>query len=647
MNLQKNKTLSTIALILILTVSAIIVSMPAANAHTPPWTIPTRAYVACAPGTVGVGQYTLIVMWLDRYPPTAGGLGGDRWRGWKLDITKPDGTKETIPYTGTTSQVASAWITYTPVQVGNYTIVFSWPGQTLTNGTGVPDWRGAPYVGDHYEAATSAPATLQVQQNPIQEWQEPPLPTGYWTRPIPTANREWSQLASNWPGGSWLRYAGFQEWGQAPNSPHVMYARQILNGGIADEIYGAVRYDTTDYENFFPSPIVMSGKIYYNAGTYPNYGYYCVDLRTGEQLWYKNGTDNGLNNNPITYSDNSGHGGPPLAEVFPQLSFGQLYHYYGVNGEGIKDHLWMTVSGTPQTATSGGTMWEMLDANTGNWVMSLKNVPGGTSVTDQNGNILLYSYSATTGRFLAWNVSQSIPPPGPTSSAQQQWEPRTGAVIDAVNDTSWWAYGPSYLPRDTNEVWYADDILPRSGYTMNVTGPTGLPTSMRILQDGNKVPKLIFLSYFSGVQYVGGSDEQRFQIAVVRIDEHAAPYSPFPDKSATQNNNLGFGVTLQWNKNFTYPLTDNRTWSLGPISYEDKVFTIYCQESRQHWGYSLDTGELLWGPTASQPVWDFYGSSARNAYGILFSGGYGGVLYAYDMKTGKLKWTYTLNGDRS
>ena len=95
LKIQGTKTLSTIALILILTVSAFIASISIANAHTPSWNIPTYAYVTCSPTTVGVGQYTLIVMWLDKFPPTAGGPGGDRWRGFQLDITKPDGTKQT------------------------------------------------------------------------------------------------------------------------------------------------------------------------------------------------------------------------------------------------------------------------------------------------------------------------------------------------------------------------------------------------------------------------------------------------------------------------------------------------------------------------------------------------------------------------
>jgi outer membrane protein assembly factor BamB len=627
MNFDKTKTAS-IALILVLTLSATIIALPMVSAHDPAWTIPTFAYVSCSPSTVGVGQYTLIIMWLNQYPPTAYGTGGDRWRGFEIDITKPDGTVENIPITGDTGPVGTAWITYTPTQVGDYSIVFSWPGQVLTNGTENPDARGVPYVGDFYEPATSEPEILHVQADPITSWEEPPLPD-YWTRPIPTANREWAQLASNAPGGSWLRYSDFQEWGQAPNSAHILYAKEIINGGIADELYGAVKYDTTDYENFFPSPIVMSGKIYYNAGTYPNYGYTCVDLRTGETLWHKNGTDNGLNNPYIM--DDLASRGPELAQSFVQLSFGQLYHYYSINGAGIKDHLWMTQ----------GSTWYMLDANTGNWELSLVHVPGGTSVTDQTGDLLRYSYNSRTGRFLCWNVSQSIPPGGPVGTEQQQWEPRTGATIDAVYDDSWTQYG--LPPAGGPAVWYEEDILPRSGYTMNITGPTGLPSGMTVLQDENKVPKLFFLSAFSGFGFFGGSNEQTFQVAVLSIDTDG-PVTPFPDKTFTQNDNLGYDVTLLWNKSFTYPNTDNRTWQLGPISYEDKVFTIFTKESRQWYGYSLEDGSLLWGPTDPQDEWDFYGHNGRYAYGTLYSGQYGGKLYAYDMKTGNLKWTYTAEG---
>jgi hypothetical protein len=630
--------ISIMALVLLLSISGIISILPAVVAHDPPLSIPTYAYVSCSPRTVGVGEYTLIVFWLDKYPPTASGEQGDLWRGHMIQITKPDGSTEQLgPFTS--GPVGTGWTTYTPTQAGDYTIVHSWPGQVLGRGVEPPNIRGLPWVGDTFEASTSDPFILTVTQEPAEQWQEPPVTTDYWTRPINVANRYWAELASNWLKGSWL-VDDFQRWGKGPNTSHIMWAKPIIDGGIPDAAWGAQHGQTTDYENFFGDPIIMNGKIYYNTGMMPEYGYYCVDLHTGEQIWYKNGTDNGLNN-PFTLDNLGGGGdtGPFLAQSYIGLSFGQLFHYYSLNGEGVLSYLWMTQ----------GSDWYMLDANTGNWILTLTNVPGGTTITDQDGSIIRYSYNSRTGQFLAWNTSQSITPPGPTGTGQQQWEPRIGATIDARQDTSWTEYGPSGpgvpgSPGSSGSDWYVDDILPHSGYTMNVTGPTGLPGSISVLQDECRVPTMILGVDISAARFGTTDEPQEFYAWAVTIDANAQPWSPFPEKSFTQNTNLGYDVTLLWNKTIPYPLGGDRTFSLGARSYEDGVFILECKESRQKWGYSLDTGNLLWGPTEPGDSWNVYGQSNNVAYGNTYSVGYGGQMRCYDMKTGELKWTYIAEG---
>ena len=159
-----------------------------------------------------------------------------------------------------------------------------------------------------------------------------------------------------------------------------------------------------------------------------------MDLYTGEQIWYKNGTDNGIKI-PAGMAQYSGLGGAGVysGETFAGLSQGQIYHYDSINGQGNVAYLWIM----------SGSTWYMLDADTGNWIMTLKNVPGGTAVTDQDGSLLRYSYNAATGRILCWNSSQSIPPASPTGTGQQQWKPSEGATIDAVNDTRWTQWGTS------------------------------------------------------------------------------------------------------------------------------------------------------------------------------------------------------------
>ena len=196
--IDKTKTAS-IALILMLTFSATILALPMVSAHDPPWNVPTYAYIYASPNPIGVGQTAVLIFWLDKIPPTAAGVGGDRWSNMTVEVTKPDETKQRLgPFTS--DPVGGGWTTYTPDQVGTYTFVFSFPGQvaSLYNPvTGVPGNAGSPYINDTY-AASSATATLTVQQDPIPDPPSYPLPTDYWTRPINSENREWSSISGNW-----------------------------------------------------------------------------------------------------------------------------------------------------------------------------------------------------------------------------------------------------------------------------------------------------------------------------------------------------------------------------------------------------------------------------------------------------------------
>jgi len=642
---QKSKMLSALALVILLSVSAFAV-LQSASAHTPAWEVPTYAYLAASPDTVGVGEYTLLIMWLNTVVPTAGGTGGDAWRNFRINVTAPDGTLTTLgPFTS--GAVGTTFTTFTPDQVGTYTLVFYWPGQVLTNGTGVPNFRGLAWVNDYFLPSQSAPITLTVTEDPIEKWVEPAVPTDeFWSRPINGMNRDWSVLASNWLGGAWLTNS-FQNAGQAPNTPHIVWQKRITDGGIADAQWPGIPYNVNDYDSPWRAPIIMNGRLYVNApvtGASTKYGYYCLDLQTGEEIWYKNGTDNGLNN-PVSLTGYASglNQAPRLSQTFPQLSFGQIYQYYSVNGHGIASYLWMTQ----------GSSWHMLEAETGNWIMTLKNVPGGTAVVDQDGSLLRYSYNSNTGNLLCWNSSQAIPPAGPTGTSQQQWKPRVGAVIDAVNDSSWTKVGP------VENQWDEIDIAPRSGYTMNVTIEKGLAVappsltdglqsvgqgSLNVVQDDGRVPRYIigFRNWDADRAVSGGSGT--FSVWCVQINYNAAPYSPHPDKTFTQNNNLGYTATVLWNKNYSGPLPGNITWSIGPIDYNSGIFTIFAKETAQWYGYKISDGSLAWGPTEPEVAWNMYGDDTAVAYGNLYTCGYGGVLSCYDINDGTLKWTYTAKG---
>jgi outer membrane protein assembly factor BamB len=82
--------------------------------------------------------------------------------------------------------------------------------------------------------------------------------------------------------------------------------------------------------------------------------------------------------------------------------------------------------------------------------------------------------------------------------------------------------------------------------------------------------------------------------------------------------------------------------SFGDAS-NDLVFTLEAKETRQIWGFSAENGQQVWGPTEPQAPLQIYGMTGGIAYGKLFSTGYGGILYCYDVKTGDLLWEYKAN----
>ena len=76
---RKKITTATIAMILILSMTASIVLIPAVTAHSPPVNIQVWVYCSVGNRVIGVGQSTIIVFWANEIPPGAQGQYGDRW----------------------------------------------------------------------------------------------------------------------------------------------------------------------------------------------------------------------------------------------------------------------------------------------------------------------------------------------------------------------------------------------------------------------------------------------------------------------------------------------------------------------------------------------------------------------------------------
>ena len=463
----------------------------------------------------------------------------------------------------------------------------------------------------------------------------------------------------------------YQRSGTGPKSAHILWTAPIgapspsargYPGGLADASWPTISTNINDYERAFQAPIIMNGVIYYNAPITQQstkYGYYAVDLYTGNRLWYKNGTDNGLNNPYITTNPSTGSTNPTYAQAFLGLTSGQMYKYGSVNGQGVFSVLWMQ-NYNPTTFSTSSSTWYMLDATTGNWILSLKNVPSGSSVTGEDGSLLIYQFNSATGNILCWNSSKAIYPGGPTSSGAQVWRPSVGLVIDAVNDTAWANTNPNSMGNMDPDLITALKT-PHSGYTMNVTNPSfkNLPApvaaipgvtptgQMNILQNGQRVPKAIFGSSIRTTYgSIGGSvTDDTVWVWYATINEHATSYSPWPNLDPSVNTNLGFTVTLQYSKNITVPLPGkNATWTIATIDYDSGIFVLRNAQTGQLWGYDLASGSQIWGPTATPPANEqfFYYSQNTAVYDglLLCTAQYTGTIYAYDAKTGTQKWVY-------
>jgi hypothetical protein len=76
----------------------------------------------------------------------------------------------------------------------------------------------------------------------------------------------------------------------------------------------------------------------------------------------------------------------------------------------------------------------------------------------------------------------------------------------------------------------------------------------------------------------------------------------------------------------------------------------------QNAGYSLATGQKLWGPVGNQVAFNYYsttgyfsggptGNGLTVAYGKLYCSGFAGLIYCYDLTNGDLLWTYGNGGE--
>ena len=548
MKIKNSQKTVIIALLLIITIT---IPLSASSAAVPIHHKATHAYIGATPNPVGVGQQTLIHTGITDELA----LVLDGWEGLTVTVTKPDNTTETLgPFR--TDATGGTGAAYTPTMTGTYYLQTNFPAQWY-------NWTTTGVANIYYEASTSSKLALVVQEEQLSYWQSSPLPSEYWTRPIDSQLRERYSISASWLSSPSNLYAPNND--DAPNTPHILFTKEIVMGGLAGGYLNENAFESGDaYEGKFQSSVIIAGNLYYNRFTTPDrggleaQGIVAVDLHTGEELWSKNNC---------------------------RVDFGQVFYWDSFNYHGVFAYLWEIQ----------GSSWNAYDPQTGEWIYTIDGIPSGSRLYGNKGEIYIYTVNLEKGWMTLWNSSRCVNP----QDRGDSW------------DGSW--------ARNMGRDGY-DRIYPASrGYEWNVTIPKGLPGSAN--------------SYFFEDIIMGSDTNSR--TATVNIEGKSD--SPVPLWGISLK--PGQEGQLLYNTTWQRP-AGNLTISTGASSSEDRVFTLWSKEARQFWGFNLDTGKQIW-QTQTQHYLDLFGMRNFIAYNKLYAQGMSGILYCYDVQTGKLLWNYS------
>ena len=606
LNFKNRTTASLLSLVLLFAIAAAtFVALPAAQGAVV--TYKNYVYAMASPEIVGQGQ-TMVITAFSSEVPLQAATETQEQRGWvdmRIVVTLPDGTAKTFTI-ARSDPIGSAYVYYTPTQIGTYRYQAFIPDQWKN--TSAAAYQSAGTQG-HYLATESVVSSFVVQAEPLATWTDAPVPNDYWTRPLSGLNRNAYVLAGNWLGGAAnqpIGTAGGVTTGYnpstGPGSPHILWTKPYYVGGIMDDNFGDFGFQTTHYEGLTWSAIVIDGKIHYTPryDAHSQKGWAIVDLYSGETLF-------------LDYN-----------ATMP--SFAQIYNYGSPNQHGGYAYMYR-----PQTGlgTSNGTVWEMLDAYTFNHITSIANVTsGGTAVYGEDGSILRYNlvnYGTSTSpaySLTVWN-SSAIPsmlagvnlPGAAYATSAWQWRPEGTAGGGGVN-----MYSPQ---RDYLRVHNG-----ATGFSLNVSIPSPYGPRNSIVNQTGSIQAVREGEYVI-VGTAGSNNENGV------VPAYFMAFSLVPGKEGTK----------LWESTLTPPfasIVGNVSVTLTGVYPEAGVIAYHATKLLTRYGFDMKTGQLLW-TSKPEPAANYYGMIATvDITGkLLFSLQYGGVLQAYDLRTGNVVWSYT------
>jgi hypothetical protein len=597
MNIARNEfRLSTIALITLLVMSAILVALPAATAQEA--TRNTYPFLGAVPNPVGKGQLVLFHVGIFQQLSSA----KMSWKGLSITIERPDGQTDTITGINTDSTGGTGKV-YTPDQVGTYYCQSHFPELVVEEG--VNEAPGIA-IGTVMLASSSDVLELVVQDEATPYYPGQPLPSEYWIRPIDPQLREWKAVTGNWltaTQGFPLTVSGNAE---APETAHILWTKPVYIGGVSgatDTDYAEWAFSEGDaYEGKWENRLIINGILIYTHRTNTRpLVYTAVDVRTGEELWNKVLLDNRT------------------------IAFGQNLVWGGYNHHAVYPYFWVTTGGFSYYGPPTPVVWYAFDPWTGEKQFTVMNVPDGTTLFDDQGWLYRVGLDYNTGEGYIWSMVDLVEPFGESSPTAGSWVP-AGSF-----------YGARY------GTWDAAAVANET--TGELTEAAQRAYIAEFTFDADECPGgagVVRASEFSASRQMGSLDEWTgkvfgLQYSLTEVNTWAISLE------AGKEGTISFSET--WNAPASWA-SDQIEIEFNTASLADGVAAIWVKEALAYHAFSTDTGKHLWGPTEGEYYMNYYGWTElveRPPFiweGKLYSSGAGGHIYCYDLTDGEILWTY-------
>jgi hypothetical protein len=617
--------------------------------------VPTHVFIIAAPTPVGVGQSCNIAVVNPQVPLNTGGsltAGYTLRYFYTIQVTTPTGAVQNFPQTTTPSYsswnqafiqngmfvsdaVGTAYMTYTPDTVGNYTFTVNFLQQTVnynaTQGVST-DWTGITLL------ATNYTTTLTVQQQPVNLYGLPqpnlsPLPTEYWTRPINQENTLWYSIASNWLGNAHDYNNGgttnaFQPDGTAPNSAHILWTRPVQDNGIVGGS-GTTRpgnsfYIGTSSAVIISHPIIMYGRLYYSPDLYDagsSEMFDCVDLKTGQLLYRVNTTEvTGALNVP---------------------AFGYYYSQDNMNFHGIQTPGWLFTSNyrVGYTPLNGYAALHLANAPTiaGQYATRDYSINGPAGENLQYSAVNVGTATSPVYNLLQWNSSKVLPliPQGGSNPSPLLYEANVPTIPSRPSTTSYWNGTAWSTSSNVTALGILTSGATNPSYDWNITMPSQFNSAATgpITIGGVQLDN--FLWGYNGTWPSGNNAESWTCPADVTV---------WAINLALGSNEQPVG-SLLYMKTITIDTgnSDNQNIVFEHADSNAGVFVGVLEPSQTFYVWNMTTGNLMFTTDSQSDTitpfgyvtwsWSQSLSQARTAYGMLYTGGYSGSISAYSLNS--------------